>query len=86
MLTALVAVAEAQARAAIADLLPRGGWRLGEDVLMNFLHDRATGAVVQEQLAPIPDVAAVCRAIAADARRGTLAHERIEELRALARD
>jgi hypothetical protein len=32
------------------------------------------------------DVAAVCRAIAADARRGVLAHARVEELRALARD
>ena len=32
------------------------------------------------------DVAEVCRAIAADARRGVLAHARVEELRALARD
>jgi hypothetical protein len=32
------------------------------------------------------DVAAVCRAIAADGRRGVLAHGRVEELRALARD
>ncbi len=121
---------------------------VGPQVLMNFLHNRATGAVVQGQLAPITevadlhnedveadladrlrdmyvealpsrvsaitdgaragstrsvvaaadslagtsgqlgdeDVAAVCRAIAADARRGVLAHARVEELRALARD
>jgi CheY-like chemotaxis protein len=121
---------------------------VGPQVLMNFLHDRATGAVVQEQLAPITevddlhdedveadladrlretydtalptrvsaitdgarsgstravvaaadslagtsgqlghdDVAAVCRAIAADGRRGVLAHARVEQLRALARD
>jgi hypothetical protein len=31
-------------------------------------------------------VAEICRAIAADARRGVLAHARVEELRALARD
>jgi DNA-binding NarL/FixJ family response regulator len=121
---------------------------VGPQVLMNFLHDRATGAVVQGQLAPITDVdslhdadidadladrlremysdalptrvsaitagarfgnaravvaaadslagasgqfgdddvAAVCRAIAADARRGVLAHARVAELRALVRD
>jgi CheY-like chemotaxis protein len=121
---------------------------VGPQVLMNFLHNRATGAVVQGQLAPITDVddlhdedvlsdlderlremydqafpgrvaaieagarfgntralvsaadslagtsgqlghddvAEVCRAIAADARRGVLAHARVEELRALARD
>jgi CheY-like chemotaxis protein len=121
---------------------------VGPQVLMNFLHNRATGAVVQGRLAPITevddlqdedveadladrlrdmyvaslpgrvsaitdgarfgntravvaaadslagtsgqlgdeDVAAVCRAIAADARRGVLAHARVEELRALARD
>lgn len=119
---------------------------VGPQVLMDFLHHRATGAVVQE---PTPvhevedlheadadghlgdrlldlyaaalhgrvsavvagarsgdvravtaaadtlagtsgqlghdEVAAVCRAIAADARRGVLAHARVEELRALAR-
>ena len=121
---------------------------VGPQVLMNFLHNRATGAVVQEHLATITeiddlheedveaeladrlremydqalpgrvsaieagtrfgntravvsaadslagtsgqlgddDVAEVCRAIAADARRGVLAHARVEELRALARD
>ena len=121
---------------------------VGPQVLMNFLHNRATGAVVQGQLAPITevddlhdqdveadlgdrlremyvaalptrvsaiaagarfgntravvaaadtlagtsgqlgheDVAAVCRAIAADGRRGVLAHALVEELRALARD
>ncbi len=121
---------------------------VGPQVLMNFLHNRATGAVVQGQLAPITDVddlhdpdveadladrlrdmyvaalptrvsaitdgaqfgdtravvaaadslagtsgqlghddvAAVCRAIAADGRRGVLAHVLVEELRALARD
>ena len=121
---------------------------VGPRVLMDFLHDRATGAVVQDRLAPITevddlgdedveadladrlrdmyvaslptrvsaiadgarfgntravvaaadslagasgqlghgDVAAVCRAIAADGRRGVLAHARVEELRALARD
>jgi hypothetical protein len=31
-----------------------------------------------------PEVASVCRAIAADARRGILAHSRLVELRALA--
>ena len=121
---------------------------VGPQVLMNFLHNRATGAVVQGLLTPVHevddlhdvdadghledrlldmyagamsgrvsaivdgarfgnvravtaaadtlagtsgqlghvDVAAVCRAIAADARRGVLAHARVEELRALARD
>jgi CheY-like chemotaxis protein len=33
-----------------------------------------------------PGVAAVCRAIAADARRGVLAHARLDELQALVRD
>jgi HPt (histidine-containing phosphotransfer) domain-containing protein len=32
-----------------------------------------------------PEVASICRAIAADARRGILAHARLVELRALAR-
>ena len=32
-----------------------------------------------------PEVADVCRAIAADARRGVLAHARVVQLRALAR-
>ncbi|MCV2491605.1 response regulator [Geodermatophilus sp. YIM 151500] len=121
---------------------------VGPQVLMNFLHSRATGAAVQEtpseireiddlhdadieaemqdrleemyaaalpgRLAAIvdgarfgntravvaaadslagtsgqlghPDVAAVCRSIAADARRGVLAHARVAELEALARD
>ncbi len=121
---------------------------VGPRVLLDFLHNRATGAVVQGQLAPITevddlhdedvegdltdrlhemyaaalptrvgaitagarfgntgavvaaadalagtsgqlghdDVAAVCRAIAADGRRGVLAHALVEELRALARD
>jgi CheY-like chemotaxis protein len=121
---------------------------VGPRVLMNFLHDRATGAVVQELLTPVHEVddlhdvdvdghledrlldlyagalagrvsavvdgsrsgdvravtaaadalagtsgqlghehvADVCRAIAADARRGVLAHARVEELRALARE
>ncbi len=120
---------------------------VGPQVLMNFLHNRATGAVVQG-LVPVhevddlhdvdvdghledrlldmyagalagrvsaiidsarfgnvravtaaadtlagtsgqlghADVAEICRAIAADARRGVLAHARVEELRALARD
>jgi CheY-like chemotaxis protein len=121
---------------------------VGPQVLLNFLHDRATGAVEQGTPEPVheledlaaadadahlgdrllemyagaldgrvsaivdgarfgnvravtaaadtlagtsgqlghDDVAAVCRAIAADARRGVLAHARVEELRALARD
>jgi CheY-like chemotaxis protein len=121
---------------------------IGPQVLMNFLHDRATGAVVQGQLAPITEVAdlheedfdaeladrlremydralpgrvsaieagtrfgnvravvsaadslagvsgqlghgevaAVCRAIAADARRGVLAHARVQDLHRLATD
>lgn len=120
---------------------------VGPQVLMNFLHNRATGAVVQG-LTPVhelddlhdvdvdghledrlldmyagalagrvsaivdsarfgnvravtaaadtlagtsgqlghDEVAEICRAIAADARRGVLAHARVEELRALARD
>ena len=121
---------------------------VGPRALMNFLHDRATGAVVQGMLTPVHEVddlhdvdvdghledrlldlyagalagrvsalvdgvrsgdvravtaaadalagtsgqlghdsvAEICRAIAADARRGVLAHARVEELRALARD
>ena len=120
---------------------------VGPEVLMNFLHNRATGAVVQGQLAPITevddlhdgdveadladrlrdmyvaalparvsaitagarfgntravvaaadslagtsgqlghsDVAAVCQAIAADARRGVMAHAKVVELQELAR-
>ena len=121
---------------------------VGPQVLVDFLHDRATGAVEQGCASPVQevddldgvdadghledrllemytgalpgrvsaivdgarfgnvravtaaadtlagtsgqlghdDVAAVCRAIAADARRGVLAHARVEELRALAHD
>ena len=33
-----------------------------------------------------PEVASICRAIAADARRGVLAHARVQELQALAGD
>ncbi|RZU30565.1 response regulator [Blastococcus saxobsidens] len=119
---------------------------VGPQVLLNFLHDRATGAGVQGRPAPVlevddlhdadveadladrlrdmyvqalparlgaiegatrfgnaravvaaadvlagtsgqlghPDVASVCQAIAADARRGIVAHHRVQELRALA--
>ena len=121
---------------------------VGPQVLMNFLHNRSTGTVVQENLVEVrevddlhdadvaadladrmremyadalpgrlsaiadgarfgnaravaaaadslagtsgqlghDDVAAVCRAIAADARRGVLAHAKLTELENLARD
>lgn len=121
---------------------------VGPQVLMNFLHNRSTGTVVQGSLADISevddlhdvdleadlaerltemytdalpgrvsaiadgarfgnaravaaaadslagtsgqlghgDVAAICRAIASDARRGVLAHAKVVELQALARD
>lgn len=121
---------------------------IGPQVLVDFLHGRATGSAVQENLEVIrevddlhgvdvdaeladrlqemytdrlqgrlsaitdsarfgntsavvaaadslagasgqlghPDVAAVCRAIAADARRGVMAHRRLAELRRLATD
>ena len=121
---------------------------VGPQALLNFLHNRATGAGAQGRTTPVPevddlhdadveadladrlhdmyvqalparlsaiegaarfgnaravvaaadvlagtsgqlghdDVAAVCRAIAADARRGVLAHRRVAALRVLARD